>query len=707
MKLITSLFFLFLSINFIYSVEDACFSNLMGKINDTRLQGTTTPAQACSKNIYLFSCDSNGYFTEIGFNDINTVKNTISWSDISCFSKVSSINLGMLKLSENFLSEINRPIQSLRLDGTNIVSINNPIPVVIQRFSIDTLLSAKASCLKNVISLSVDDKKDFNLVVDGNQTDSNFKSFTFATSNVPDLSNFSFFQICNLKFFLPVNMSTMPNLDIFLKKFFGNEIKLLAPNYIDLSNNVNTRNVYRMLMSFGYGGLDNKFNVDGNFPFIALPKNFRSAYIDVFYGNFSTVPDLNIFKDYGTIDKTVSFRNCKIGGALPQNHGYFKGIDQFIVLGNNLSGTFDKSWCTGVSLDISNNKFSGELPKCVFCYLFYLTFIFLYHIDTITPSIKITANYTSYLYFNIVGENLGYDISNIVTVPNIFPTYSNLGDTIKGSLYFSPSDNIIKKINMTIVSLNLTYTLSISNTPPIIYQMTQYNDTLIFTGEYFAYNTSEITITIDNYQECHVIRSTFYSVVCVLDKQLRDDGLRPTNITVNGLTTIADFEYKYISYPCLDCFNVTNGYCNTINATCECYKGYTSAIGYGRCGIPRHYISAVVPVPSKTGGNLVFLGWFGSIHDNLSIKIDKHYCEIDTINSKVIICSIGSGSGIQSITMTQNNLESQSYFTPYYEPVRQTYFEIEIEDKSILDVWTSINFPTIGGENEYVSPSNI
>ncbi|KAM9961057.1 hypothetical protein ACTFIW_010231 [Dictyostelium discoideum] len=98
--------------------------------------------------------------------------------------------------------------------------------------------------------------------------------------------------------------------------------------------------------------------------------------------------------------------------------------------------------------------------------------------------------------------------------------------------------------------------------------------------------------------------------------------------------------------------NNKHGQCNYLKGICNCNLNWFGE----NCTIPNHYVSSVEP--STTLGGLVKLfGWFGDLHDGLSIKIGKLDCDLilpiinDTIN-----CKIGSGNGIQNITIFQNGI---------------------------------------------------
>ncbi|KAM9987013.1 hypothetical protein ACTFIY_011456 [Dictyostelium cf. discoideum] len=96
--------------------------------------------------------------------------------------------------------------------------------------------------------------------------------------------------------------------------------------------------------------------------------------------------------------------------------------------------------------------------------------------------------------------------------------------------------------------------------------------------------------------------------------------------------------------------NNKHGQCNYLKGTCNCNLNW-----FGEsCTIPNHYVSSVEP-SSTLGGLVKLFGWFGDLHDGLSIKIGKLDCDlILPITNDTINCKIGSGNGIQNITIFQN-----------------------------------------------------
>ncbi|EGC29638.1 hypothetical protein DICPUDRAFT_42576 [Dictyostelium purpureum] len=394
----------------------------------------------------------------------------------------------------------------------------------------------------------------------------------------------------------------------------------------------------------------------------------------MFGTNFKNLPDFKIFNDSSKKLDILEFRNCGIEGNIPTNKYLVKNA-RFDISGNNMNGAIDNSWCNGVDFTITDNNFSGALPFCFYCYLGIPSFYNKFSGNSFDNfnTLGTNCNYSSKpniasTPFTIWGENLGYDISNMKLTPSAnFWGYTSYGNLLSGSFSGAPS-----KFNLTIVSLDLTYTLSLSITqPPIINQIIQKNDTLSFIGEYFTYNSSDTTIIIDNYQKCHIENTTFYQVDCVLDKQLRDRGFRPITAIVkksfnNDLQTLntskTDFKLEYIVYSCGDC---GNGYCNTVNATCICNEDWVTIEGYPTCMVPNHYISSTSQVPSKTGGEITLYGWFGTLHDHITVTVGNSVCDIISYDNTTIVCTAKPGSGSQKITVTQNKLEFHGKFYPF------------------------------------------
>ncbi|KAN0050631.1 hypothetical protein ACTA71_003767 [Dictyostelium dimigraforme] len=138
-----------------------------------------------------------------------------------------------------------------------------------------------------------------------------------------------------------------------------------------------------------------------------------------------------------------------------------------------------------------------------------------------------------------------------------------------------------------------------------------------------------------------------------------------------------DYQGPDCSIPFIECKNVCgrNGDCN--NQTGHCiYECPTQCYNQGKCdqetgickcptiefigidcSIPNHWVSSINET-SNTGGEVTLYGWFGDLHNNLSVLIGQLNCDNPVaIDSKTIKCQLPSGqSGIKNVNVTQNEI---------------------------------------------------
>ncbi|KAN0050629.1 hypothetical protein ACTA71_003765 [Dictyostelium dimigraforme] len=138
-----------------------------------------------------------------------------------------------------------------------------------------------------------------------------------------------------------------------------------------------------------------------------------------------------------------------------------------------------------------------------------------------------------------------------------------------------------------------------------------------------------------------------------------------------------DYQGPDCSIPFIECKNVCgrNGDCN--NQTGHCiYECPTQCYNQGKCdqetgickcptiefigidcSIPNHWVSSINET-SNTGGEVTLYGWFGDLHNNLSVLIGQLNCDNPVaIDSKTIKCQLPSGqSGIKNVNITQNEI---------------------------------------------------
>ncbi|EGC38761.1 hypothetical protein DICPUDRAFT_75698 [Dictyostelium purpureum] len=116
----------------------------------------------------------------------------------------------------------------------------------------------------------------------------------------------------------------------------------------------------------------------------------------------------------------------------------------------------------------------------------------------------------------------------------------------------------------------------------------------------------------------------------------------------------------------VECQN--GGTCDNTRGECRCKANWRG----NECTIPVHYISSIEPCP-VSGGQVTIYGWFGSIHQNLTISVGDLSCTDIIETETILICTLGGGEGTKSVNVTQNG---SSFFGKnkfqYYNPVMKS-----------------------------------
>ncbi|KAM9984476.1 hypothetical protein ACTFIZ_004180 [Dictyostelium cf. discoideum] len=94
-----------------------------------------------------------------------------------------------------------------------------------------------------------------------------------------------------------------------------------------------------------------------------------------------------------------------------------------------------------------------------------------------------------------------------------------------------------------------------------------------------------------------------------------------------------------------------NGKCDLSIGQCRCNSLYTG----NDCLIPLHFVSSIIP-SLETGGSAIFYGHFGDLHSDLKLTIGDLPCQITFNSSNLINCTAPPGTGIKSITVSQNHI---------------------------------------------------
>ncbi|KAK5584265.1 hypothetical protein RB653_005873 [Dictyostelium firmibasis] len=96
----------------------------------------------------------------------------------------------------------------------------------------------------------------------------------------------------------------------------------------------------------------------------------------------------------------------------------------------------------------------------------------------------------------------------------------------------------------------------------------------------------------------------------------------------------------------------SNGaYCDITMGQCKCGPNWSGS----DCNIPLHYISSIEPCSTK-GGKVSLFGWFGDIHNLISISIGVTKCNNIVATNQTVTCDLVAGTGIKDIIFVQNGV---------------------------------------------------
>ncbi|KAN0053389.1 hypothetical protein ACTA71_009839 [Dictyostelium dimigraforme] len=153
---------------------------------------------------------------------------------------------------------------------------------------------------------------------------------------------------------------------------------------------------------------------------------------------------------------------------------------------------------------------------------------------------------------------------------------------------------------------------------------------------------NNLSVLIGGYQ-CNIQSFNESAIKCI---SMPGSGQVELIVQQNGLSTNINYTFIKDEMIC----SCLNGNCNS-NGQCTCNYGWT-----GRdCSIFIHYITSVSP-STISGGRVILEGSFGLVNGNLTVRIGNLECIIDSFNQSTIVCTVGSGTGVMSINVTQNGI---------------------------------------------------
>ncbi|KAK5581386.1 hypothetical protein RB653_001418 [Dictyostelium firmibasis] len=395
------------------------------------------------------------------------------------------------------------------------------------------------------------------------------------------------------------------------------------------------------------------FNINGKFPFVGvLPNSLKSIVVN---GGLTTFPN-NIPSNI----ESLTFNYNSFKSNLPDLSSLPR-LTSATFISSEFTGPIPDSYCL-FDATLNINNLTGYWPQCKVCFpnstLNSLSGNPLLLQGTCKPgSIVPNLEYINNTGFLILyGENLGLKNPNIIDGQ----LFSIVSRNSKFQLFWDQSKlgDIPDTLDIQLSGMAPIYTLATKYLKPIIKTITKSGNDYTFKGINFSYNTNDFVIKVSGV-ECVISYSEFTLINCTLGQTVLGNQIQGT-IQNKRSSEIIPFFINTIdntTTPVFECTTDCNeplgyGICNTTVGVCACSQYYTSY----DCSLPNQYVSSVSSVPT-TGGVVSIWGWFGLLNTTqISIKIGQEFCSVISVNSTFINCTLGPGSGTQSIVIVQNGI---------------------------------------------------
>ncbi|KAM9998470.1 hypothetical protein ACTFIY_008120 [Dictyostelium cf. discoideum] len=711
----------------------------------------------CDKDVDSIG-DSIYYISRITLK-ASQILDPISQQNFKCFERLNSMVLSNYTLSDGE-SFFQTSIEAISFFSCKNISIPTTLPKNLTKLYL--VLEEPLNNYNGIISRKILNHLDYfslllpNLVYpqldhilptfedfDPSQPKYNVELIQMQVRSVPDFTNISIGSLTLIIVSNPINANNI-NTCSSVKKFTIQSVQsfidfplslFLNPNLCEsfilngnispLSSTIDLSNS-NQLKYFKINPSSNSFVFpiyNSALPFTNLPESLQELII--LSGGIATIPYKNIFMNVTSVDLGKN----SLSGPLPDL--LLNNTSNLNFVFNNFQGSIPDSFCNTL-LNVSFNIGITNIPVCYSCYMSSQYDVLSYLIKNTSvselnfPNCINNSPIPNIIFknnsFTLWGENLGYKIP-ISNQPNTMSMIK------PNKLFQGQVTNLGSKKTITFEFIGKNYTLSTSSNYPFIQTITSplVGNTYSFTGSFYSYNKSDISITIDG-NNCQVSSTTFNEINCFMSI----GQSKPYSIvllTSFGLTTQVTIEKDQVINNVTMCISdCNNGICFTGNGSCICdseYKGNDCSIsiyncGYGgelfcgafgqcnnqtgicicdnnhqglncdspyidcggcneidafdnvcnnqtgictcnelytgqNCETPLQYISSVIPSPTD-GGLVQIFGWFGFLHNNLTIKIGNLDCNNFLINSSYASCSIGAGIGTKSVNLTQNGI---------------------------------------------------
>ncbi|KAM9993172.1 hypothetical protein ACTFIZ_011132 [Dictyostelium cf. discoideum] len=320
---------------------------------------------------------------------------------------------------------------------------------------------------------------------------------------------------------------------------------------------------------------------NSDLPFTNLPESLQEFVI--INGGIATITTKNIFMNV----KSVNLELNSLSGQLPDL--LLNNTVNLNFIKNNFQGSIPDSYCDTL-LNVSFNIGITNIPVCYSCYMSTQYDVLSYLIKNTSvselnfPTCINNSPIPNIIFknnsFTLWGENLGYKIP-ISNQPNTMSMIK------PNKLFQGTLTNLSNKKTITFEFIGQNYTLSSFPNYPIIETITSplVGNIYTFTGSFYSYNKSDISITIDG-NICQISSTTFNEITCLMS--ISQSKLYSIVLLISfGLTTQVTVEKDQIINNVTMCAtNCNNGICFTGNGSCICnseYQGNDCSISIYHC----------------------------------------------------------------------------------------------------------------------------
>ncbi|KAM9967473.1 hypothetical protein ACTFIW_001557 [Dictyostelium discoideum] len=688
------IFIITLNLNIVKSTDVQCLHNLLISFFGENTDRFCTGGEIINSpgNLFSISVVCNGQYNILELyikNNVGNVIKSLKYSDFNCFSgSLNTLAIEGLPISADaFGTEMQTKVaQSIKLtdctfpDG-RFSSTQNALANSTKHL---TIKINNNSNLNSVDFYSIKYLTNFHVTLNNSDVVPPTFYNTLQISDKPSLADMNL-PLKNIPIFTYLSVNTLSiifvgdsfteaellNLGTLSVTYLAIKKENLAMNYpdpISMITKVISLTVYGSFTARAGGhslppNLNNlvlapdvSFNINGKFPFIgSLPPKLTSIAIGSI--GLTTFPDNlppNIEKislSYNTMDPQTN---------LPDLSSFLK-LKEVLLISNQFTGPIPNSYCL-FKVSLNSNNLTGDWPQCLICFPYYNVNNldgnpFLNRGTCNAGSVVPNLEYESSLkYFELYGENLGLAPPTIenqafkdIMIPN-----SRFGYSWNEGL-LGPVPDIVK-VNIS----SKIYLMATKYLTPQISTITKAGNDFTFRGINFSYNKNQFTIKIAGV-DCVISYIEYDIINCSNINSVPLGYYVPGTLKSQKSTQIITFYINTIDNKTSDIIKCNSdcneplggGKCNTTNGVCECSQQYTS----DDCSLPNQFITSVSSVPTS-GGVVNVWGWFGTINSGLSIMIGQQVCQHDVISitSSFINCTVGAGSGTQSITLTQNGI---------------------------------------------------